>query len=134
MLGVSVLTPSSDPRPLPELLPLKKDEKLHEEMAKAHPYAFNMGATRVIPIQDYKEAGEALMETNMPEVLHDRQTEVVFVPEAHLPKEPRVVDIQRFESRKRKLDEMAQFEGPGILQQLDMKPGPAKEVPHARAA
>ena len=54
-------------------------------MAKAYPYAFNMGATRVIPIQDYKEAGEGLMERNMPEVLHDRQTEVVFVPEAHLP-------------------------------------------------
>ena len=132
MLGVSVLTPSPNPRTLPELLPLKKDQKLHEEMAKAHPYAFNMGGTRVIALQDYKEAGEVLMERNMPEVLHDRQTEVVFVPDTHLPKEPRVVDIQRFESRKKKLDEMAQLEGPAVLEQLDMKPGPAKEVPHAK--
>ena len=62
---------------------MKKDEKLHEEIAKAHPYAFNMGGTRVIPIQDYKEAAEALMERNMPEVLHDRQTEIVFVPECY---------------------------------------------------
>ena len=49
-------------------------------MAKAHPYAFNMGGSRVIPLEDYKEAGSTLMERNMPEVLHDRQTEVVFVP------------------------------------------------------
>ena len=132
MLGLSVLTPLPNPRPLPELLPLKNDHKLHEEMAKSHLYAFNMGATRVIPLQDYKDAGEALMERNMPEVLHDKQTEVVFLPDTHLPKEPRVVDIQRFESRKKKLDEMAQLEGPAVLQQLDMKPGPAKEVPHAK--
>ena len=101
MLGVSVLTPSPNPRPLPELLPLKKNQKLHEDMAKAHPYAFNMGATRVIPLKDYKEAGSTLMERNMPEVLHERQTEVVFLPETHMPSRPRVVDIQTFESRKR---------------------------------
>ena len=101
-------------------------------MTKAHPYAFNMGGTRVIPLEDYKEAGEGLMERNMPDVLHDKQTEVAFVPPAHLPEEPRVVDIPRFESRKRKLDEMAQVEGPAVLEQLGMKPGPAKEVPHAK--
>ena len=101
-------------------------------MAKAHPYAFDMGGTRIIPLKDYKEAGEVLMERNMSEVLHDRQTEVVFVPDAHLPKEPRVVDIPRFESRKRMLDEMAQVEGPAVLQQLGMKAGPAKELPHAK--
>ena len=72
LLGVSVLKPSPNPRPLPELLPLKKDQKLHEEMAKAHPYAFNMGGTKIIPLHDYKEAGEALMERNMPDVLHDK--------------------------------------------------------------
>jgi len=132
LLGVSALTPSPNPRPLPELLPLKKGEKLHEHIAKAHPYAFNFGATKVIPLDDYKEAGECLMERNMPEVLHDVQTEVVYMPHSHLPEEPRVVDIPRFESRKRKLDEMAQVEGPAVLEQLGMKAGPAKELPHAK--
>ena len=101
-------------------------------MAKAHPYAFNMGASKVIPLEDYKKAGKTLMERNMPEVLHDKQTEVVYMPHCHLPEEPRVVDISRFESRKRKLDEMAQVEGPAVLEQLGMKAGPAKEVPHAK--
>ena len=105
MLGVSVLTPSPNPRPLPELLPLKKDLKLHEEIAKAHPYAFNMGGTMVIPFQYYKEAGKVLMERNMSEVLHDRQTKVVFLPETHLPKMPRVVDIEAFEAKKNNLTE-----------------------------
>ena len=85
MLGVSTLTPSPNPRPLPELLPLKKGEKLHEHMAKDHPYAFNFGATNVIPLEDYKEAGKTMMERNMPEVLHDKQTEVVYMPDSHLP-------------------------------------------------
>ena len=49
----------------------------------------------------------------MPEVLHDTQTEVVFLPEAHMPSRPRVVDIPRFESRKRKLDEV---EGQAVLE------------------
>ena len=43
----------------------------------------------------------------MPDVLNDRQTTVVFIPDTHLPKEPRVVDVTRFEARKRKLDDMA---------------------------
>merc|ERR1719367_803238 len=37
-----------------------------------------------------------------------------------------------FESRKRKLDEMAQLEGPAVLEKLGMKAGPAKELPHAK--
>ena len=85
MLGVSALTPSPNPRPLPELLPLKKGEKLHEHMAKDHPYAFNFGASKVIPLEDYKEAGKTMMERNMPEVLHDVQAEVVYMPDSHLP-------------------------------------------------
>ena len=96
MLGPSLLTPSPNPRPLPDLLPFKKGEKLHDEMAKAHPYAFYMGATRVI--QDYKEAGEVLMERNFPDVLYNRQTEAVYIPDAHLPTRPIAVDIQSFES------------------------------------
>ena len=107
LLGVSVLTPHPNPRPLLELLPLKKDQKLHEDIARTHPYAFNLGSSRVIPLEDYKEAAEILMERNMPEVVHDHQDKVVFIPEAHLPEEPRVVDMARFESRKRKLDKMA---------------------------
>ena len=54
------------------------------------------------------------------------------MPEAHLPSRPRVVDVPRFESRKRKIDEMAQVEGPAMLEQLGMKPGTPEEVPHAK--
>ena len=68
------------------------------------------------------------MERNMPDVLHDKQMEVVFVPEAHLPQEPRVVDITRFEAIKIQLNKMAQ----AVLELLGMEPGPAKEVPHAK--
>ena len=132
LLGVSDLTPHPNPRLLPELLPLRKGQKLHEDIAQAHPYAFNMGSSRVLPLKDYKEAAEALMDRNMPDVLHDHQDKVVFIPDAHLPKEPRVVDMARFESRKRKCDEMAEREGQAVLDQLCMKPGPPKEIQHAK--
>ena len=79
MLGPSLLTPSPNPRPLPDLLPFKKGKKLHNEMAEAHPYAFDMGGSNVLPPQDYKEAGKVLMERNLPEVLHNRQTEAVYI-------------------------------------------------------
>ena len=62
LLGLSLLTSSPNPRPLPELLPFKKGEKLHEEMSKAHGYAFNMGGSNVLQLEDYKEAGKILME------------------------------------------------------------------------
>ena len=52
----------------------------------------------------------------MPEVLHNRQKEAVFLPETHLPNMPRVVDEQRYQARKRKLDETE-------LQFLGMKKG-----------
>ena len=48
-------------------------------MAKGHGYGFNMGHGKIIPFKDYKEAAEALMERNFPEILHDRQTKVVFI-------------------------------------------------------
>ena len=69
-------------------------------------------------MEDYKEAAEILMERNMPEVLHDHQDKVVFIPEAHLPEEPRVIDMARFESRKRKFEEMAEIEGRSVHYRL----------------
>ena len=85
-------------------------------MAKGHSYAFNMGNNQIIPFQDFKEAIKALMERNMPEVLHNRQMKAVIMPETHLPTMPRIVDEQRYVTRKRNL------EG-SILQFLGMKPG-----------
>ena len=77
-------------------------------MAKGHSYAFkyafNMGNSYVIPFQDFKEAAKVLMERNMPDVLQNRQTEAVFVPETHVPTMPRVVDEQRYQARKGQLD------------------------------
>ena len=77
-IGVHFLTPSSKPLPLPDLLGLT-DQQLQEQMAKGHGYGFNMGHGKIIPFKDYKEAVEALMERNFPEILHDRQTKVVFI-------------------------------------------------------
>ena len=81
------------------------DQELQEQMAKGHSYAFNMGNNNIIPFKDFQEAAKVLMERNMPDVLHNTQTEAVFMPETHLPNMPRVVDEQRYQARKRKLDE-----------------------------
>ena len=108
-LGVSNLIPSLNPRTLPELLGFKDedDPEFPKQIAQVYPYAFNMGGSKVLPLKDYKEAGRLLMERNMPDLLRDEQTEVIFVPETHLPTMPRVVDPERFETRKRPFDEMA---------------------------
>ena len=98
-IGVSILTPSSTPLPLPDLLGLT-DLKLQEEMAKGHPYGFNMGHGKIIPFEDYTKAADALMERNLPGILHNRQTEAIFIPETHLPKLPHIVDVQEYEKRK----------------------------------
>ena len=83
-LGAYLLRPSPNPRPLLDLLGLK-DQELQEKMAKSHAYAFNMGHGQIIAFLNYKEAAKALMKRNMPEVLFDKQTKVVFLPQAHLP-------------------------------------------------
>ena len=72
-------------------------------MAKGHSYAFNMGNKNIIPFKDFLVAAKVLMERNMPDVLHNRQTEAVFMPETHLPNMPRVIDEQRYEARKKNL-------------------------------
>ena len=101
--------------PLLQLLGLS-DQELQEQMAKGHVYAFNMGNNNIIPFKDFREAVRVLMERNMPEVLQNRQTEAIFMPEAHLPNMPRVVDEQRYMTRKGHLD----F---SLLQFLGMKSG-----------
>ena len=103
-LEVSILMPSPTHRPILELLGIN-DQELQEQMAKGHPYAFNMGSGKIISYQNYEEAAEVLMERNMPDVLHNRQTEVVFLPEAHLPKIPRVVDVEKYVVNKKSLAE-----------------------------
>ena len=121
--GVSLLSHSSytsasssaSPYPLLHLLGLS-DHELQEQMARGHSYAFNMGNNHVIPFQDFHEAVKALMERNMPDVLHNRQTKAVFMPEAHLPNMPRVVDEPRYQARKEHLNAAE-------LQFLGMKQG-----------
>ena len=92
------------------------DQELQEQMAKGHSYAFNMGNNNIIPFKDFQEAAKVLMERNMPEVLHNRQTGAVFMPEPHLPNMPRAVDDQRYLARKKVLEESA-------LEFLGMKSG-----------
>ena len=93
-LGVSLLSPSPNPRPILDLLGVS-DQALQEQMAKGHPYIFNMGGGKFF--KNYRETVNALMERNMPDILHDKQTEIFFLPEAHMPKMARIVDIKRFE-------------------------------------
>merc|ERR550532_3935760 len=119
--GVSFLSSASSapssalPHRLLQLLGLS-DQELQEQMAKGHSYAFNMGNNRIIPFQDFQLVLKILMERNMSEVLYNRQTEAVFMPETYLPNMPRVVDEQRYQTRKRKLDATE-------LQFLGMKQG-----------
>ena len=129
-IGVHLLTPPNNPRPLLELLGLS-DEQLREQMSKDHPYGFHMGHNRNFPFNKYEEAAEALMKRNLPEILEDKQTEVVFMPETHLPVEPRIVDMQRYSKIKKELDKLSE-ENPDVLEQLDMKPGPPVELTLAK--
>ena len=78
-VGVQFLSPSKSGRTPLQLLGIS-DQELQEQMAKGHPYAFNMGQGTIIPFKDYKEATAALMERNMLEVLTGHQTKAVFVP------------------------------------------------------
>jgi hypothetical protein len=97
--------------PLLQLLGLS-DQELQEQMTKDHSYAFNMGNNNIIPFQDIQLVLQTLMERNMPEVLHNSQTEAVFMPETHLPNMPRIVDEQRYQTRKGQLDAAElQFQG-----------------------
>ena len=68
-------------------------------------YAFNMGNNNIIPFKDFQKAANALMERNMPEILHNKQKQSVFLPETHLPKIPRCVDEKEYKAKKAKLDE-----------------------------
>merc|ERR1719336_2508978 len=107
----SSFSSSSSSHPMLQLLGLS-DQELQEQMAKGHAYAFNMGNNNIIPFQDFQEAAKVLMERNMPDILHNTQTEAVFMPETHLPNMPRVVDEQRYEARKDNLpDRTLQFLG-----------------------
>ena len=76
-----------------------------------------MGNNNNIRVQDFQEAAKVLMERNMPNVLHNTQTEAVFMPETHLPKIPRVVDKDLYAQRKANLSQ-------SDLHFLDMKSGP----------
>ena len=97
--GISHLSPSSSsltsssssPHPMLQLLGLS-DQEMQEQMAKGHSYAFNMGNNNIIPFPDFQEAAKVLMERNMPDILHNSQTETVFMPETYLPNIPRVVE------------------------------------------
>ena len=69
------------------------EEQLVKQMEQWHPYAFNMGHGKTIPFKDYQEAAQVLMERNMTEVLNDSQTKATVLPETHVPKMPRIVDV-----------------------------------------
>ena len=114
-IGFDFPTPSASPGPLPQLLGLS-DLQLQEQMAKGHPYEFNMGQGLVIPFQNYKKAAKALMERNLPDILHDRQTRARFVPPSNLSKMPHIVDMEEFENKKKSLTTTE-------LAFLEMKPG-----------
>ena len=57
-----------------------------------------------------------MMKRNMPKVLNNTQTEAEFMPEAHLPDMPRIVDEQEYSAKKMRLDK-------SDLELLEMKSG-----------
>ena len=83
------------------------DEQLHVviKVQSGHnvDYAYKMGNNHTLHFNDYKEAAKALMKRNFPDVLDNKQTEVIFIPETHLPTAPRVVDFQAYETKKTNL-------------------------------
>ena len=95
--------PSPSSSSLPPILQLigLSDQELQEKMVKDHSYAFNMGNNNIISFQDIQLVLETLMERTMFEVLHNRQTEAVFMPETYLPNMARVVDEQRYQAGRR---------------------------------
>ena len=98
-IGLNFLTPTSPSRPLLDLLGLT-DLQLQEYLAEGHPYGFILGHGRNTAFKDYKEAAKFLMERNIPDIAQDRQTKAIFIPETHLPKMPRIVDLPNYESLK----------------------------------
>ena len=109
--GVSILSPftpslasSSSLSPILQLFGLS-DREMQDQITKKYSYAFNMGNNNNISFQNYKEAAEVLMQRNMPDVLHNRQTKAVFQPDTHLPDLPRALDEERYKARKEDFDE-----------------------------
>ena len=93
-IGFNLLTPSSTSRPLLHLLGLT-DQQLQDHLAEGHPYGFILGHGKNMAFKDYKKAAHFLMERNFPDIAHDRQTKAIFIPETHLPKMPRIMDLSQ---------------------------------------
>ena len=69
-------------------------------MAEGHPYGFMLGQGRNTAFKDYHDAAKLLMERNMADIAEDRQTKEIFIPETHLPKMPRIVDLHQYKTSK----------------------------------
>ena len=86
-----------------------------KEVPHVKRFKFNMGGGEVS--KDYNEAADVLLERNNPDIFHDKQTEVIFMPPVYLPKKPRMVARKRFYTRKQRLKENGR-ENPKILEGL----------------
>ena len=108
-LGFSNFSRSLNPKPL--LAPFESQRPRTAGPTSKRPsicIQIQHGLGKVL--ESYKEAVNALMERNIPDVLHDKQTKVIFLPETHLPKKPRVVDLKRFLERRKKLQKLPSLE------------------------
>ena len=82
------------------------DATLQDWMRRGHPYAFNLGGGQVLQASDHEAAADMLLERNLPDIYHDRQTATIFVPETFLPTHPIAVDtLAGVESQMRRMDE-----------------------------
>ena len=90
-----------------------------KEAPEARTCEFLLGGGEVC--KDSKQAAAAMMKKNLPDIVENKQREVVFLPAAHLPKKARMVDIKRYEARKQRLQENASSK-PKILLGILNKP------------
>merc|ERR1719312_1316004 len=75
-----------------------------DKMKKIHSYIFIMGAGQCL--ENYKDAEDALIKRNFPDISQNDQQSAVFLPETFLPKVPRAVyPTDEYEEQKRSLSE-----------------------------
>ena len=109
VLGIRKLEDKSGNGELTELLAGNSFEPLNEEQMKKRlqknfPYIFNLGGGSCY--DNYKQAVDALVKRDLPDIYNDEQSNVIFVPEEFVPSAPRAVcSVEEFDKNVEQLSE-----------------------------
>ena len=98
-LGMSWITPDQDGKTTLELLELS-DPDVQNKFNQ-----FNLGGSKLINFQNYKEAESELLERNFPAIDQNKQDRPIFLPETYLNKLARAVDVEGYACRMTTLDD-----------------------------